>query len=108
MCAHAKRKNSVGASDRTCGRVLLITDEDVDSYVEALVSRGIEVVGVSNGSAAFVSLQRSRPHVVVANPSARGLRVNEFGRLLAISYDGIPLVMAGQETAMIQGRRSSL
>ena len=108
MSAHAKRKNSVGASDRTCGRVLLITDEDLDSYVEALVSRGIEVVGVSSGSAAFVSLQRSRPHVVVANPSARGLRVNELGRMLAISDDGIPLVLAGHEPATIERRRSAL
>ena len=108
MSAHAKKKNSVGQSDRTCGRVLLITDEDLDSYVEALVSRGIEVVGVSTGSAAFVSLQRSRPHVVVANPSARGLRVNELGRMLAISDDGIPLVLAGYEPATIERRRAAL
>ncbi len=108
MTAHAKKKNSAGESDRTCGRVLLITDEDLDSYVEALVSRGIEVVGVSSGSAAFVSLRRSRPHVVVANPLARGLRVNELGRMLAISDDGIPLVLAGHEPATIERRRAAL
>jgi diguanylate cyclase (GGDEF)-like protein len=108
MGAHAKKKNSVGASDRTCGRVLLITDEDLDSYVNALGSRGIEVVDVSSGTAAFVSLQRSRPHVVVASPSAQGLRVNELGRMLALSDDGIPLVLAGSEPATIEKRRAAL
>ncbi len=108
MGAHAKKKNSVGTGDRTCGRVLLITDEDMDPYVKALVSRGIEVVGVSSGTAAFVSLQRSRPHVVVASPSSRGLRVNELGRMLALSDDGIPLVLAGSEPATIERRRAAL
>jgi diguanylate cyclase (GGDEF)-like protein len=108
MGAHAKKKNYVGASDRTCGRVLLITDEDLDSYVNALGSRGIEVVDVSSGTAAFVSLQRSRPHVVVASPSAQGLRVNELGRMLALSDDGIPLVLAGSEPATIEKRRAAL
>jgi len=45
---------------------------------------------------------------VVANPSARGLRVNELGRMLAISDDGIPLVLAGHEPATIERRRSAL
>jgi diguanylate cyclase (GGDEF)-like protein len=108
MTAHAEKKNSVGVRDRARGRVLLITDEDLSSYIKALSLRGIEVVGVSSGTAAFVSLQRSRPHLVVASPSARGLRVKELGRMLAQSDDGIPLVLTGKEPATTENRLSAL
>jgi diguanylate cyclase (GGDEF)-like protein len=108
MTAHAEKKNSVGVRDRARGRVLLITDEDLSSYIKALSLRGIEVVGVSSGTAAFVSLQRSRPHLVVASPSARGLRVKELGKMLAQSDDGIPLVLTGKEPATTENRLSAL
>jgi hypothetical protein len=52
---------------------------------------------VSNGAAALVSLQRSRPHLVVANPATRGLRIKELAKALSQSDDGIPLVLAGYE-----------
>jgi diguanylate cyclase (GGDEF)-like protein len=109
MTSHAKRKKSEpDANDRSRGRVLLISDLSQASYVEALEARGIEVVGVSSGTAALVSLQKSRPHVVVANPSARGLRVGELAKMLAQTEDGIPLVLAGVERATIENRRTAL
>ena len=107
MTAHAKRKTAAVARDRTRGRVLLITDGDLSAYAGALTSRGIEVVGVSSGTAALVSLQRSRPHVVIANPGARGLRVKELARMLAQSEDGVPLILAGSERATIENRRAA-
>jgi diguanylate cyclase (GGDEF)-like protein len=108
MSAYAEKKNTPGTGDRAQGRVLLITDENQASYIDTLASRGIEVVGVSTGTAAFVSLQKARPHVVVADPQTRGLKIRELARMLAQSEDGIPLVLAGHETATIENRRAAL
>ena len=66
MSAQAEKRNAAKAMDRARGRVLLIADDDQTRFVEVVTARGINVVGVANGAAALVSLQRSRPHVVVA------------------------------------------
>lgn len=108
MTARAEKKHNTKAGDRSRGRVLLITDEDQSEFVEALASRGIDVVGVSHGAAALVSLQRSRPHLVVADIAARGLRMRELGKMLAQSDDGIPLVLVGHEQATLAARRAAL
>ena len=108
MTARAETKNKPRAGDRSRGRVLLITDEDQSQFIEAIRERGIDVVGVSNGAAALVSLQRSRPHLVVADVKARGLRMRELGKMLAQSDDGIPLVLVGSERATISARRAAL
>jgi diguanylate cyclase (GGDEF)-like protein len=109
MSARAeKRKTTVKPSERSRGRVLLIADDDQKQFVEAITSRGINVVGVANGAAALISLQRSRPHVVVANPSSRGLRIRELAKTLNQSDDGIPLVLAGSQPATLDVRRAAL
>lgn len=108
MSARAEKRNSVKTNDRTRGRVLLIADDDQARFVEAVTARGINVVGVANGAAALVSLQRSRPHLVVANPSARGLRIRELARTLAQSDEGIPLVLAGSQPATLEARYAAL
>jgi diguanylate cyclase (GGDEF)-like protein len=108
MSMHAERMKSSAANARTRGRVLLIADDDQTQFAAALESRGIEVVEVANGTAAIVSLQRSRPHIVVANPVARGLRVSELARMVAQSDDGIPLVLAGPLPATLEIRRDAL
>ena len=108
MSARAEKRKTAKPSDRSRGRVLLIADEDQTPFVETIALQGINVVGVSNGAAAMVSLQRSRPHVVVANPSARGLRIKELAKMLAQSDDNIPLVLAGTESATLERRRAAL
>ena len=108
MTARAEKKHKPKAGDRSRGRVLLITDEDQSQFSEAIADRGIDVVGVSNGAAALVSLQRSRPHLVVADIKARGLRMRELGKMLAQSDDGIPLVLVGSERANLAARRAAL
>ena len=107
MSARAEKKDrpTVG---RGRGRVLLITDDDLSSLIETLSARSIEVVGVSTGTAALVSLQRSRPHVVIANPGARGLRIRELATMLNRSDDGIPLVLAGVDPSTIDTRREAV
>ena len=108
MSARAEKRKTVKTSERSRGRVLLITDDDQTEFVEAIISRGINVVGVANGTAALVSLQRSRPHLVVANPSARGLRIRELAKTLGQSDDGIPLVLAGSQPATLDMRHAAL
>ena len=106
MTARAAKK-SVTSGDRSRGRVLVIAD-DKTLFGDTLSLRDIEIVGVASGTAALVSLQRSRPHVVIADPSTRGLRVNELARMLAQSDDGIPLVLAGSEKATRENRLAAL
>ncbi|HEX2269171.1 MAG TPA: diguanylate cyclase [Pyrinomonadaceae bacterium] len=108
MTARAETKHNAKSGDRSRGRVLLITDEDQSQFIEALVERGIDVVGVSHGTAALVSLQRSRPHLVVADVKARGLRMRELGKMLAQSDDGIPLVLVGSDLSTLAARRAAL
>jgi diguanylate cyclase (GGDEF)-like protein len=108
MASSVGKKNNTKTSDRSRGRVLLIADDDQSGFVDALTARGIEVVGVSSGAAALVSLQRTRPHIVVANTSARGLRVNELAKMLSQSEDGIPLVLTGGQTASFAARRAAM
>src|SRR4051812_9830500 len=108
MTARAEKKHNAKSGDRSRGRVLLITDEDESQFMEAIGPRGIDVVGVSNGAAALVSLQRSRPDLVIADVQVRGLKMRELGRMLAQSDDGIPLVLVGSEKATLAARRAAL
>jgi diguanylate cyclase (GGDEF)-like protein len=108
MSARAEKRGLAKTNERARGRVLLISDDNQTAFVEAIAERGINVVGVANGAAAMVSLQRSRPHLVVANPAARNLRIRELARMLAQSDDGIPLVLAGTQPATVEIRHAAL
>lgn len=108
MSARAEKRNTSKTTDRSRGRVLLIADDDQTRFVQAVTERGINVVGVANGAAALVSLQRSRPHVVVANPSARGLKIRELAKMLAQSDEGIPLLLVGSHEATLEIRHAAL
>ena len=108
MTARAEKKHKPKAGDRSRGRVLLITDEDQSQFIDGIGGRGIDVVGVSNGAAALVSLQRTRPHLVIADVNARGLKMRELGKMLAQSDDGIPLVLVGAERATLPARRTAI
>ncbi|HEY6119082.1 MAG TPA: diguanylate cyclase [Pyrinomonadaceae bacterium] len=93
---------------RERGRILVISDEPSAIPVQALESIGIEVVGVSRGAGALVSLQRSRPHVVVARVNRKGLSDAELARTLAQSHDNLPLVIIGDEASSVERRRATL
>jgi diguanylate cyclase (GGDEF)-like protein len=83
-------------------------DEKQPDLVSRLHAKGIEVVGVSTGTAAIISLQRSRPHLVIANPSATGLSVSELAKMLEQSDNGVPLVLAGGMPATHENRMAAL
>ncbi|HET6973970.1 MAG TPA: hypothetical protein VFH96_08090, partial [Pyrinomonadaceae bacterium] len=96
MTPRPEKEPTTRPSDRSRGRVLLIAD-DRAQFVETLNDRGIDVFGVSNGTAAIVSLTRTRPHLVIADATTRGLRVRELAKMLAQQEDGIQLLLAGPE-----------
>ena len=108
MTASAHKKKTNAVQNRARGRVLLISDEDHTTLAETLSGRSIDVVGVSTGSAALVSLQRSRPHIVIVNPLSRGMRIVEFARMLAQSEDAIPLILVGSGPSTLERRRDAL
>ena len=108
MTPRPEKEPTTRPSDRARGRVLLIADEQDAQFVETLSARGIDVFGVSNGTAAMVSLTRTRPHLVIAHTGARGLRIRELSKLLAQSEDGIPLVLTGSEPSTVALRRAAM
>jgi diguanylate cyclase (GGDEF)-like protein len=111
MTPRAEKEPITRPSERARGRVLLIAEDKEAQFIEALSSRGIDVFGVSNGTAAMVSLTRTRPHVVIAHAPTRGLRIKELAKMLAQSDDGIPLVplvLTGSEPSTIALRRAAM
>lgn len=108
MTPRPEKEPTTRPSERARGRVLLIADEREAQFVDTLSARGIDVFGVSNGTAAMVSLTRTRPHVVIAHTDARGLRIRELAKLLAQSDDGIPLVLTGSEPSSVAIRRAAM
>ena len=95
-------------SERARGRVLLVANDKHPQFVESVSSRGIDVFVVRNGTAAMVSLTRTRPHLVIAHTTTRGLRVKELAKMLAQSEDGIPLVLTGSEPSTIALRSAAM
>ena len=74
MTPQAEKEPITKPSERARGRVLLIAGDKQPQFIEALSLRGIDVFGVSNGTAAMVSMTRTRPHLVVAHAATRGLQ----------------------------------
>lgn len=107
MTPKAEKEPITRPSDRSRGRVLLIAD-DRAQFVETLNGRGMDVFGVSNSTAAIVSLTRTRPHLVIADTTTRGLRIRELAKMLAQAEDGIPLLLAGAEPATVEVRRNAM
>jgi diguanylate cyclase (GGDEF)-like protein len=108
MSAPTLDKRPTEATARDRGRVLLLTDEPPEFLLQTLETSGLEIVEVSRGSAALISLQRSRPHIVVASTTVKGINKAELARTLAQTQDGVPLVLVGREAATDQRRLEAL
>jgi diguanylate cyclase (GGDEF)-like protein len=78
------------------------------AYSEALERAGFVVVGVAGGAAALVSLQRTRPHVVVADAHLKGIKAEELARMLCQSEEGLPLILIGTDEASGARRSAAL
>lgn len=108
MPAQSKDKRAIEKDSRQRGRVLLITDEAAASQTQALESIGLEVVGVSGGAAAMISLQRSRPHVAIASQTVKGVSTRELARMLTQTQECIPLILTGTDAATLERRLAAL
>jgi diguanylate cyclase (GGDEF)-like protein len=108
MSSRAEKEPITKPSERARGRVLVIADDKQPEFSDAITARGIDVFGVSNGAAAMVSLTRTRPHLVVAHASTRGLRLKELAKMLAQSDDGIPLILTGSELSTVSLRHAAI
>src|SRR5215216_2731586 len=108
MSSRAEKGPITRPSDRSRGRVLLITTDNRALYVDAFTMRGIDVFSVANGTAALVSLTRTRPHLVIADASTPGLRIKELAKMLAQTEDRIPLLLVGSEPSTVETRRAAM
>jgi diguanylate cyclase (GGDEF)-like protein len=108
MSSRAEKGPITRPSDRSRGRVLLIARDNRVQFVEAFTERGIDVFSVANGTAALVSLTRTRPHLVIGDATTPGLRIKELAKMLAQSEDGIPLLLVGSEHSTVEMRRIAM
>lgn len=94
---------------RDQGRVLLVTDDPrVSAYGAGLEERGFHVAGVAGGVKALVALQRTRPHVVVADAAVRGVRATELARMLSDAQEPIPVILAGFDPSTPERRGEAM
>lgn len=96
-------KQRAPARDR--GRVLLVTeDAGVGRSAAALEAAGHFVAACEGGTKALIALQRTRPHVVVADARLKGISARELVRMLAEAQDAVPVVLVGDEPATLERR----
>ena len=103
-----RQTQPASAETRDRGRVLIIAEESSVQYQAALEAAGLEIVGVTAGAAALVSLRRARPQLVIANVHTRGLSTNELARMLSQTDDGVPLILVGSEPSTTQRKHHAL
>lgn len=89
-------------------RVLVVTDQPDVSFRELLEAIGLDVVGVSGGAAALVSLHRSRPQLVIADAQIKGLSIVDLEKALQATDEILPLIIVGTANANNQRRREAL
>ncbi len=104
---HGKQKPG-DVTPRDQGRVLLISDEVDVAYRRQLESAGFKIVGASAGASALISFRRTRPHIVIADTSSKGLSVSELCSMLSKTKDGVPLVLVGSEPSTLKLREFAL
>lgn len=69
---------------------------------------GLEVVGVSGGVAALVSLHRSRPQLVIADSEIKGLSIADLVQALRATEEVLPLVLVGPQAPTLELRQATL
>jgi diguanylate cyclase (GGDEF)-like protein len=106
--AKAQKETVAEKNSREQGRVLLITDEVDVPYRASLEAVGLEIVDVSAGVAALISLRRSRPHLVVASTGIKGISTGDLARMLAQSQDDLPLILVGPQPSTAARRQVAL
>src|SRR5829696_6691522 len=94
---------------RDQGRVLLVTDDPrLSAYGAGLEERGFHVAGVAGGVKALVALQRTRPHVVVADAAVHGVSAPELARMLSDAQEPVPVILAGFDPSTPERRGEAM
>ena len=108
MKAKSQKEKSVARPARQSRRVLLITDDPHIPLRALLESAGLEVVDVGAGAAALISLQRSRPQLVIASTATKGISTQELARMLGHNHHGTPMILVGAEASTLERRQAAL
>ncbi|MCA1633195.1 MAG: diguanylate cyclase [Acidobacteria bacterium] len=109
MSGKAPAKDVQQAPSRDQGRVLLITDNPrLSACTSALEGGGFFVAGVAGGAKALIALQRTRPHVVIADARLKGVSASEMSRILSEAQDAVPFVLVGDEGATLARRGEAM
>ena len=98
-----------GRPQRDQGRILLVTDDPrLGGVAAGLEEQGFVVAGVAGGAKALVGLQRTRPHVVIADASLKGISAAELTRTLSEAATPVPVMLAGWEPSTAERRAASM
>ncbi len=109
MKPKAQKGKSAEKSRAEQARVLVIADEPDVSFRQSLEDAGLEVVGVSGGPAALISLHRYRPQLVIASSDLKGMAISDFARTLARTEEGLlPMIVVGSEMSTLARRQAAI
>jgi diguanylate cyclase (GGDEF)-like protein len=109
MSATARKKDSRRQTTRDQGRVLLVTDDpSLSALKPELEQGGFNVAGVEGGTRAFIALQHTRPHVVIADAKLKGVSAAEIAYKLSEAQDAIPVVLVGTHSATMEQRGEAM
>ena len=86
----------------------MVTDQADVPFRETLEAIGLDVVGVSGGAAALVSLHRSRPQLVIADAQIKGLSIVDLVKALQATEEILPLIVVGTKNANHRRRLEAL
>ncbi|MER3427991.1 MAG: hypothetical protein C4334_07800 [Pyrinomonas sp.] len=96
-------------NERQRGRILLVMNERMAHLCgPTLEEAGACVVGVAGGMAAIVSIQRTRPNIVIAEIELNDLRAAELARTIANLHEDMPLIFVGAEESASHRRLEAL
>ncbi len=87
---------------------MIADDPQLSACTSALEAGGFFVAGVAGGAKALIALQRTRPHVVVADTRLRGVSAAELARILRDAQDAVPFVLVGGEPPTLERRREAM
>ncbi|HWS56446.1 MAG TPA: GGDEF domain-containing response regulator [Pyrinomonadaceae bacterium] len=94
---------------RDQGRVLLVAeDARVGATAAGLEAGGFFVAATEGGTKALIALQRTRPHVVVADAGLKGISAQELVRMLVEAPESVPVVVAGLDPATVERREAAM
>ena len=109
MSTTVRQNEKPRAQSREQGRVLLVTeDARVGRHAAELESAGLFAAVCEGGTKALIAIQRTRPHVVVADARLRGISAAEFVRKLSESQEAVPVVLVGDEPATLERRAAAM